>query len=101
MIPILPVRQNPHFIAQPTCVERQNVLAGVSGMKTDLDQLAVFEAQQELGGAVRGFLRADHLGRRDSGTPRQAACAVAAEIGHSSRSRSRPRLWTHWKSCRA
>ena len=35
MIPILPVRQNAHFIAQPTCVERQNVLAGVSGMKTD------------------------------------------------------------------
>ena len=33
--PILPVRQKPHFIAQPTCVEMQNVWLGVSGMKTD------------------------------------------------------------------
>jgi hypothetical protein len=33
--PIFPVRQKPHDIAQPTCVEMQNVIAGVSGMKTD------------------------------------------------------------------
>ena len=34
-MPILPVRQNAHFIAQPTCVEMQKVCDGVSGMKTD------------------------------------------------------------------
>ena len=34
-MPILPVRQNPHRIAQPTCVERHKVIAGVSGMYTD------------------------------------------------------------------
>ena len=33
--PILPVRQKAHAIAQPTCVEMQKVIAGVSGMKTD------------------------------------------------------------------
>ena len=33
--PILPVRQNAHAIAQPTWVEMQKVIAGVSGMKTD------------------------------------------------------------------
>ena len=33
--PILPVRQNAQPIAQPTCVETQNVCFGVSGMKTD------------------------------------------------------------------
>jgi hypothetical protein len=33
--PIFPVRQNAHAIAQPTCVEMQNVMAGVSGMNTD------------------------------------------------------------------
>ena len=33
--PILPVRQNAHAIAQPTCVEMQKVIAGVSGMNTD------------------------------------------------------------------
>ena len=30
--PIFPVRQNPQFIAHPTCVEMQKVWAGVSGM---------------------------------------------------------------------
>ncbi len=29
------MRQNAHAIAQPTCVEMQKVIAGVSGMKTD------------------------------------------------------------------
>src|SRR5688572_33438301 len=33
--PILPVRQNTHDIAHPTCVEMQNVIDGVSGLKTD------------------------------------------------------------------
>ena len=33
--PILPVRQKPHDIAQPTWVETQKVIDGVSGMKTD------------------------------------------------------------------
>ena len=33
--PILPVRQKPHAIAQPTCVDTQKVIAGVSGMNTD------------------------------------------------------------------
>ena len=33
--PILPVRQNAQAIAQPTCVEMQKVIDGVSGMKTD------------------------------------------------------------------
>ena len=33
--PIFPVRQKAHAIAQPTCVEMQNVMAGVSGMNTD------------------------------------------------------------------
>jgi hypothetical protein len=33
--PILPVRQNPQSIAQPTWLEMQKVSAGVSGMKTD------------------------------------------------------------------
>src|SRR5688572_31482036 len=32
--PILPVRQKPQLIAQPTCVEMQNVIDGVSGMNT-------------------------------------------------------------------
>ena len=32
--PIVPVRQKPHFMAQPTCVEMQNVCDGVSGMNT-------------------------------------------------------------------
>ena len=32
--PILPVRQKPHAMAHPTCVEMQNVMDGVSGMKT-------------------------------------------------------------------
>ena len=31
----MPVRQNAHPMAQPTCVDTQNVCAGVSGMKTD------------------------------------------------------------------
>ena len=31
----MPVRQKPHAIAQPTCVEMQKVIDGVSGMKTD------------------------------------------------------------------
>ena len=35
MSPILPVRQNAHAIAQPTCVEMQKVMDGVSGMNTD------------------------------------------------------------------
>ena len=33
--PIFPVRQKAHAIAQPTCVEMQNVIDGVSGMNTD------------------------------------------------------------------
>ena len=33
--PILPVRQNAHAIAHPTCVDMQKVMAGVSGMNTD------------------------------------------------------------------
>ena len=35
MSPILPVRQNAQAMAQPTCVEMQKVMAGVSGMNTD------------------------------------------------------------------
>ena len=35
MKPILPVRQKPQSIAQPTWLEMQNVIAGVSGMNTD------------------------------------------------------------------
>ena len=35
MMPILPVRQKAHSIAQPTWVEMQKVCDGVSGMKTD------------------------------------------------------------------
>ena len=31
----MPVRQNAHAMAQPTWVEMQKVIAGVSGMKTD------------------------------------------------------------------
>ena len=50
--PILPVRQKAHAIAQPTWVEMQKVIAGVSGMKTDSIWLAVGEAQQEFLGAV-------------------------------------------------
>ncbi len=34
-MPILPVRQKAQPIAQPTCVEMQNVFEGVSGMNTD------------------------------------------------------------------
>ena len=34
-MPIFPVRQNAHFIAQPTWVEMQKVCGGASGMKTD------------------------------------------------------------------
>ncbi len=33
--PILPVKQNAHAMAHPTCVEIQKVIAGVSGMNTD------------------------------------------------------------------
>src|SRR5436190_5197641 len=33
--PIFPVRQKAHAIAQPTCVEMQKVIDGVSGMNTD------------------------------------------------------------------
>ena len=75
-IPILPVRQKAHFIAQPTCVEMQKVSgrvgrsAGVVGDEDRLDQLAVVEAQQELGGAVGRLL----LARR----PRASRCGSAA-----------------------
>ena len=31
----MPVRQKSHAMAQPTCVDTQKVMAGVSGMKTD------------------------------------------------------------------
>ena len=34
-MPILPVRQKAHRIAQPTCVDTQKVCFGVSGMYTD------------------------------------------------------------------
>jgi len=50
--PIFPVRQKAQAIAQPTCVEMQNVIDGVSGIENRLELLAVFEAQQEFLGAV-------------------------------------------------
>ena len=80
-MPILPVRQKPQFIAQPTCVEMQNVLRRRVGDEDRLDQLAVREPQQELRRAVvETFLR----GRR-------RACAIAEARGRAATRSSRPR----------
>ena len=50
-----PSGRTPHFMAQPTWVETQNSLTGVSGMKTDSIRRTVLgESQQELHRAVLG-----------------------------------------------
>ena len=90
MMPMRPVRQNAHFIAQPTCVEMQNVCDGVSGMKTDSMRWPSASSQQELRRAVGRPL---HAWRRpacrstaDSAKRRRAARARGRS---SPRSRSR------------
>ncbi len=100
MMPILPVRQNPHRIAQPTCVDRQNVFAGVSGMKTDSIRWPSSSRSRNF--AVPSL---DFSQRTRSGVDTRRA---AARCERRSRPRSvispksvTPRLWTHWKSCRA
>ena len=88
MMPILPVRQKAHFIAQPTCVERQNVCARRVGNEDRLDQLPVLEPQQELGGAVGRPL----LLRTTSGVATwkrlgSSVAQLAAEVGHAAQNR--------------
>ena len=99
-MPILPVRQKPHFIAQPTCVDRQNVLAGVSGMKTDSISCPSSSRSRNL------VVPSDDVSLRTSSGV--ATRNADARLARSSRPRSvippksvTPRLWTHWKSCRA
>jgi hypothetical protein len=60
------VRQKPHFIAQPTCVETQNVWLGVSGNEDRLDAPVVVEDEQQLHRAVRGGVFRDDRRRRDA-----------------------------------
>ena len=81
-IPIFPVRQNAHFIAQPTCVEMQKVCDGVSGMKTDSICLPSASRSSSLVVPSIERSRADDLGCVDLDFGRQPLTHLAAEVGH-------------------
>ena len=85
--PIFPVRQKPHAIAHPTCVEMQNVIDGVSGMNTDSIRRPSASSQHELAGAVDGRSSL-HDARRGDDELGPAAAAAASARGRSSRSKS-------------
>ena len=82
MIPILPVRQKPHFIAQPTCVDRQKVFAGVSGMKTDSMSWPSSSRSRNLVVPSEDVLFADDVRRRDPEGGRQTGAQLAPQVGH-------------------
>ena len=71
-------------MAQPTCVERQNVCEGVSGMKTDSMEMAVGELQQELGGPVSRPLDVYDCRRLDQQLTWKRLPKLAPEVGHLS-----------------
>ena len=99
-IPILPVRQNAHCIAHPTCVETQKVIERVSGMKTD--SICLPSARRSRNFVVRSLERSR---RTTSGV---VTARLVASAARKSRPRSLispksviPRLCTHRKIWRA
>ena len=88
--PILPVRQNAQPIAQPTCVEMQNVCVGVSGMKTASICRPSARREHEFLGAVLGAIAPDDRRRRDGELTRRARArsdrprsVISRKIGHA------------------
>ena len=76
--PILPVRQNAQSIAQPTCVEMQNVCAGVSGNVDGLDVAAVVSRSRNLVVPSVDVWRDSSSGVVDGERAGQSACADRA-----------------------
>ncbi len=74
--PILPVRQKPQDMAQPTWVDTQKVMAGVSGMNTDSIRRPSLELEDELPGAVGRELIADDLRAPDGESRLQLAAKL-------------------------
>ena len=62
--PIRPVRQKPQRMAQPTCVDTQKVIAGVSGMKTVSTSRPSSNRIRNLTVPSADSLRADTVGVR-------------------------------------
>ena len=80
--PIFPVRQKPHFIAQPTCVEMQNVWLGVSGMKTDSMRRPSSRPSRNFTVPSDGCLSCDDRRGRDAEVLREIGAKRTRQIRH-------------------
>ena len=78
----MPVRQNAQAMAQPTCVEMQKVIDGVSGMNTDSICRPIREAQQELLGPVHGPFAGHQLRCRELEIPGECFAELARQVRH-------------------
>jgi hypothetical protein len=76
MMPIFPVRQNPHLRGQAERIRRR------VGNEDRFDQLSVLESQQKLGRAIRRRFLADEFGREDPEAGGERGTEVTTEIGH-------------------
>ena len=83
----MPVRQKAHAIAQPTWVEMQKVIAGVSGMKTDSICLPSASRSRNFSVPSIDVSRLASAGVVSVNSRASVVAQVARQIGHRRRRR--------------